>query len=166
MGFNYSDGHWTTLGDADIDGVLIAACAEDRDLSKILTYPVIDRATVLSHFEAILAAYAGEHGDTPPGPYWIGLDHPDPPTNRIWDAGSGLVADLTPIARYASSEPDAEPEPEIVPEPKPGPKPRGSISMTVDLDPEEHSYLAERYGRKLEVDPRRLLVEVRLTFLT
>jgi len=47
-----------------------------------------------------------------------------------------------------------------------GPLPRSSISMVVDLDDEEHRYLAERYARRLEVDPRRLLIEVRLTFLS
>ena len=87
--------------------------------------------------------------------------------------GSGIVAGLTPIARYPLR---AQANPELVAEPKEKPmlKPAeirrtlpnpGSISMVVDLDEKEHRYLAERYAHQLDIDPRRLLVEVRLTFL-
>jgi hypothetical protein len=40
---------------------------------------------------------------------------------------------------------------------------KSAISMVIDLDEDEHAELAARYARRLEVDPRRLRVEVRLT---
>jgi hypothetical protein len=67
------------------------------------------------------------------------------------------------LARYPLN-PEAEPEPQaennrseqILPAQR-------SISMVVDLNEQERRRLTERYARDLEIDPRRLLVEVRLT---
>ena len=171
LGFAYRPQGWLTLGDAAIDGFVIATFDDAEQPSAIIVYPVIPRAQLEPRFVEARTAYI-EGGINVRDPrVWVCLDRRI--TGRVWDAGSGVVESLAPIARYpldAEPEPDPEVRVDTIAEasvdPIDGPLPRSSISMVVDLDDEEHRYLAERYARRLEVDPRRLLIEVRLTFLS
>jgi hypothetical protein len=168
LGFSHGPDGWRTLGDADVDGVVIATYdvdASKHDPSEIVVYPILPRAPLRQRFDEARAAKTGRSALDERT--WIGLDPSN--TGKFWDTGSGLVIGLDPIARYP-----LHPEPQ---RPKPDPEPhirvvggmpprRGSISMVVDLDEDEHRNFAEHFARRLEVDPSRLLVEVRLIFLT
>jgi hypothetical protein len=157
VGFFHDGNDWRTLGDTTIEGAVIAAYREARDQSEIRLYPPIPRAALQSRFDQARAAYIsdGHEGSR----VWVCLDRRT--TGTVWDTASGIVADIEPLARYPLS-PQAEPQAES----NQGEQilsAQRSISMVVDLDEQERHRLTERYARDLEIDPRRLFVEVRLT---
>jgi len=157
IGFMHDGNDWLTLGDPDIDDILIVAYREARDPSEILVYPPIPRTALQPRFDQARAAYIadGHEGRR----VWVGLDRRT--TGTVWDTASGIVAGIEPLARYPlNPEPESQAEAnsrERVPPTQP------SLSMVVELDEQERRSLTERYARDLDVDPRRLLVEVRLT---
>ena len=173
LGFNYSGDHWVTLGDSDIEGVVVATFDDKDNPTKMIVYSPIPRAELQQRFDEVRATWAAGGMNMNDPRVWICLDRRD--TGKVWDAGSGIVEDfsLTPIGQFslrnesertdqamteAEMQSDAEEPFERAA--------RGSISMIVDMDDNERRMWTEYYGRKLEVDPRRLAVEVRLTFLT
>jgi hypothetical protein len=175
LGFVISEeGSWLTLGDGTIDGVVIAAYDDKKQPSKMIVYPVIARADLQARFDQARTAWRQGGYNTSDPRTWVCLDPQS--SGKAWDAGSGIVEGLTPIARYPlhaqpataqiSPEPTPDPIAEADVECSRAPEPRGSISVVVNLDEQEQRQWAEYYGRKMAVDPRRLLVEVRLTFLT
>jgi len=151
---------WGTLGNSDIDGVIIVAYSRERDPSEICVYPPIPRAELQSRFDQARAAIikAGKKVSQ----VWVRLDYRS--NGSVWNtAASGIVADLEPLARYPLN-PEAEPEPQAEDsQGEPLRSAQQSISMIVDLDEEERRRITERYARDLDLDPRRLQVEVRLT---
>jgi hypothetical protein len=151
IGFMHEGNSWLTLSDPNIDDIVIVAYHEARDPSDILVYPPIPRAALQPRFDQARAAYIahGHEGRR----VWVGLDRRT--TGTVWDTASGIVAGIEPLARYPLN-----PEPESVPQAEqaegnesqritPG---QQSVSMAFELDEEERR-------------PRRLLVEVRLTFV-
>jgi hypothetical protein len=150
IGFMHDSNSWPTLSDPNIDAVVIVAYREARDPSETVVYPPIPRAALQPRFDQARAAYIadGHEGRR----VWVGLDRRT--TGTVWDTASGIVADIEPLARYSLN-----PELELRPEPQaegsgseriiPGQR---SVSMAFELNEEERR-------------PRRLLIEVRLTFV-
>jgi hypothetical protein len=159
IGFFHDGKGWRTLGDTNIDGVVIAAYRAERDPSEVRVYPPVPRTELQSRFDQAREAYVNDGHEG--ARVWVCLDRRS--TGKVWDTASGIVAGIEPLARYPLN-PEAEPEPQaennrseqILPAQR-------SISMVVDLNEQERRRLTERYARDLEIDPRRLLVEVRLT---
>jgi hypothetical protein len=168
IGFAYQRDGWLTLGDTSIDGFVIATYNESEQPSEIIVYPVVSRSELERRFEEARSALVRGGMSVRDPRVWVCLDERS--TGRVWDVGSGVVTGLVPIARYLlHAETRSQPGPELERVANEGIKPvapkQDSISLVVDLDAEEHHYLAERYARRLEVDPARLRVEVRLTFV-
>jgi hypothetical protein len=165
LGFSHGPDGWRTLGDVGIEGVIIATYDVDvakDDPSEIVVYPLMAREPLRQRFDKARAAKTGKSALDERT--WICLDPRN--TGKFWDTGSGIVSGLAPIARYRlrPQSPQVGVAETISGIGGIAPK-RGSISMVVDLDEEERRSFAEHFARRLEVDPGRLLVEVRLTFL-
>lgn len=72
---------------------------------------------------------------------------------------------MEPLARY-SLNPEGEPETQLDGETTVAKsRTQRPLIMIVELDQEERRRLIERYAHDLDIDPRRLLVELRLTVL-
>jgi hypothetical protein len=99
IGFAYARDGWVTLSDPDIDGVVIAAFDQEKEpWSEMIVYPVIARAQLQPRFEEARATYAAGGIKLNDPRVWVCLDHRS--TGRVWDAGSGIVEGLAPIACY------------------------------------------------------------------
>ena len=175
IGFAHKGEHWPTLDNEKVDKVLIAAFDAAKGPRAIVVYPPIARTDLRERFVKAHNAWRAASPNALDDPrVFVKLDKRE--STATSDVASGITEGMAPIASYPL-EPNLLPGDAAAPEAglpaadaktdgRGPPRGKSSISMVIELDKDEHAELAARYARKLEVDPRRLLVEVRLTVLT